>query len=90
MVQGIIAGGYDALIHSIEGAEDSPDNGVEAILDYRITDKDVVLGITASSTTPFVLGALKEVKKHGTLTGLIICNSPKKLDYVDHIIPMVQ
>ena len=60
MVQGIIAGGYDALIHSLEGAEDIPDAGAKAVLDYGITEEDVVLGITACNSTPFVLGALKK------------------------------
>ena len=63
MVQGIIAGGYNALVRSIEGAEDIPEKGAQAVLDYGITKLDVVLGISASSTTPFVLGALEKAKR---------------------------
>ena len=62
MVQGIIAGGYDALVKSIEGAEDIPADGATEILNYEIKAEDVVLGISASSTTPYVLGALEKAK----------------------------
>jgi len=89
MVQGVIAGGYDALIHSIEGAEDNMCDGKNIILDYNITEKDAVLGITASSSTPYVLGALEQAKCNNALTGLIICNSPPKLQYIDHMIPII-
>jgi len=89
MVQGIIAGGYDALLHAVEGAEDIPDEGAQAVLDYGITEKDVVLGITASSSTPFVLGALEKAKKINALTGLLICNELPDLPYVDHILSII-
>jgi len=89
MVQGIIAGGYDALVCSIEGAEDSLDDGAKAVLDYGITEEDVVLGITACNSTPFVLGALKKSKKIKALTGLLICNELPDLYYVDHIISII-
>ena len=89
MVQGIIAGGNDALVRSIEGAEDSADNGAQAVIEYGITKKDVVLGITASSSTPFVLGALKEANKIRALTGLLICNEKLELPYVDHVLSIV-
>ena len=89
MVQGIIAGGYNALVRSIEGAEDYPEEGARAVSDHNITANDTVLGITASSSTPFVLGALEQAKKTGALTGLIICNNPPQLEYVDHIISVI-
>ena len=89
MVQGIIAGGYDALLQSIEGAEDDPEDGSQTIAEHSISDDDIVLGITASSSTPFVLGALEQAKKTGALTGLIICNNSTKLQYVDYIIPII-
>ena len=89
MVQGIIAGGYDALVRSIEGAEDYPEDGAQAVSDHNITANDTVLGITASSSTPFVLGALKQAKEIGALTGLIICNKPPQMDYVDHMISLI-
>jgi N-acetylmuramic acid 6-phosphate etherase len=89
MVQGIIAGGNDALVRSIEGAEDYPEDGAQAVSDHNITTNDTVLGITASSSTPFVLGALEQAKEIGALTGLISCNKPPKLEYVDHMISMI-
>ena len=89
MVQGIIAGGYDALVRSIEGAEDYPEDGSQAVSDFNITANDTVLGITASSSTPFVLGALEQAKEIGALTGLIICNKPPQLEYVDHMISLI-
>jgi len=89
MVKGIIAGGYDALVRSIEGAEDNPTDGAKAIVDYGINSESTVLGITASSTTPFVLGALEKAKEFGAMTGLLLCNNPPKLEYVDHIISII-
>jgi len=89
MVQGIIAGGYDALVHSIEGAEDIPDDGAKAVLDYGITEKDVVLGITASSSTPFVLSALEKAKEINALTGLLICNKQPVLPFVDYMLSII-
>ena len=89
MVQGIIAGGYDALVRSIEGAEDCLEEGAQVVSDHNITANDTVLGITASSSTPFVLGALEEAKKLGALTGLIICNKQPHLEYVDHMISLI-
>ncbi|SVC42968.1 uncharacterized protein METZ01_LOCUS295822, partial [marine metagenome] len=84
-----IAGGYDALVKSVEGAEDSSEDGLKAINNHIITAQDTVLGITASSSTPFVLGALKQAKKTGALTGLIICNQASKLEYIDHLIYLI-
>ena len=89
MIKGIIAGGYDALVRSIEGAEDNPNDGAKAIIDYGINSESTVLGITASSTTPFVLGALEKAKEYGAMTGLLLCNNPPKLEYVDHIISII-
>ena len=89
MVQGIIAGGYDALVRSIEGAEDYLEDGAQVVFDHNITANDTVLGITASSSTPFVLGTLEEAKKIGALTGLIICNKLPPLEYVDHMISLI-
>jgi len=89
MVQGIIAGGYDALVRSIEGAEDIPADGATEIINYEIKTEDVVLGISASSTTPYVLGALEKAKTIGAMTGLLLCNDPPKLEYVDYIIPVI-
>jgi N-acetylmuramic acid 6-phosphate etherase len=72
LVQGIIAGGATALHRSVEGAEDEGSNGALAI--DRRGVKDVVIGITASGRTPFVLGALDRAKSLGAKTVLLTCN----------------
>jgi N-acetylmuramic acid 6-phosphate etherase len=84
MVQGIIAGGYDAVFKSIEGAEDSMKDGIQIVLKKKITKCDIVIGISASGTTPYVLGALKQAKEIGASTGLIQSNAAKDYKYIDH------
>jgi N-acetylmuramic acid 6-phosphate etherase len=74
LVQGIIAGGQSALWQSVEGAEDEPDAGARAIEFRGITRLDVVVGIAASGTTPFVWGALREAKRRGATTVLVSFN----------------
>src|SRR5213595_395871 len=74
LVQGIIAGGATALHRSVEGAEDESGNGALAIDRRGIKDVDVVIGITASGRTPFVLGALARAKSLGAKTVLLSCN----------------
>ena len=74
LVQGIIAGGATALSRSVEGAEDEADNGALAIDERGIKNGDVVIGITASGRTPFVLGALGRAKSLGAKTVLLTCN----------------
>lgn len=68
IVQGIIAGGNKAIFTSIEGAEDDEEKGRMLIKEKGINSKDVVIGITASGRTPFVIGAMKEAKKNGIVT----------------------
>jgi N-acetylmuramic acid 6-phosphate etherase len=72
-----------------DGAEDIPADGAAAIINYEINAEDIVLGITASSSTPYVLGALEKAKEIGAMTGLLLCNNPPKLEYVDHIISVI-
>lgn len=75
LVQGIIAGGQDALWRSVEGAEDDADAGGRAIEFRGVTRQDVVTGIAASGTTPFVWGALREAKRRGAAT-VLVCFNP--------------
>src|SRR5438552_7560324 len=75
MVQGIIAGGPSALSKAVEGAEDDAQAGVGAIVSRKITARDVVVGITASGTAPFVWGALREARKRRA-TSILICFNP--------------
>ena len=71
MVQTILAGGYECLVRSVEGAEDNRSNGEAAISERRIASEDFVLGIAASSSTPFVRGALSEARRVGAYTVLL-------------------
>jgi len=73
LVQGILAGGAAALLKSSEALEDRPKDGQNAIADKQITDLDVVVGITAGGTTPFVHGALQAAKARGATTVAISC-----------------
>ena len=75
-VQGIIAGGPQALTRSIEGAEDDPDAGARAIQFRGVGKRDVVIGIAASGRTPFVWGAMAAAARRGARTALV-CFDPK-------------
>ncbi|MFC0518744.1 N-acetylmuramic acid 6-phosphate etherase [Mucilaginibacter angelicae] len=75
MVVGLIAGGDTAIRKAVEYAED---DAVQAWIDlqaFDINDKDVVIGIAASGTTPYVIGGLKTANEHNIVTGCIVCNS---------------
>ena len=73
-VIGMMAGGDKAIRRAVEFAEDDPGQGWKDLLKYKITDKDVVIGIAASGRTPYVVGAVKHARGHGILTGCITCN----------------
>jgi N-acetylmuramic acid 6-phosphate etherase len=79
-VQGIIAGGQRAIWSAVEGAEDDPLAGAQAMQERGITAKDVVIGIAASGRTPYVWGALTQAKQIGAVT-VLVCFNPglKKL-----------
>ena len=72
-VQGIIAGGAGALVRSSEELEDRADDGMEAIAHRHVTELDVVVGITAGGTTPYVHGALQAARQRGATTIFIAC-----------------
>ncbi len=73
MVQGIIAGGRRALVRSIEGAEDKPGDGAQAIIKKGVEPGDVVVGIAACGLTPYVRASLKQAMKTGAGTIFITC-----------------
>jgi N-acetylmuramic acid 6-phosphate etherase len=92
MVQGIIAGGLDALVRAQEGAEDHPQDGAAAIDERDVGADDFVLGIATSGTTPYVHGALKRARERGARTGFLLCTypSPELLETHDVVIaPLV-
>jgi len=74
LVIGIIAGGEKAITTAVEFAEDDKEQGWKDLQEYNVSDKDVVIGIAASGTTPYVIGALEECRKRGIITGSISCN----------------
>jgi N-acetylmuramic acid 6-phosphate etherase len=81
LVQGIIAGGPPAVFRSQEGAEDLPENGAAAVDERGLGDKDCLVGIAASGTTPFVRGALLRAEELGARTMVIAC-TPLSADVV--------
>jgi len=74
LVIGIMAGGDKAMRKAVEFAEDSSEQGWKDLEEFNISKKDVVIGIAASGTTPYVIGALKECNLNGISTGCITCN----------------
>lgn len=79
MVVGIIAGGARALIKAVEGAEDDVNAGIAAMDDHHVRGQDVVIGIAASGTTPYVRAALGRAQALGARTGLVACAEPPAL-----------
>jgi N-acetylmuramic acid 6-phosphate etherase len=73
-VIGIIAGGDGAIRRAVEYAEDDPDQAWVDMQEYHINSKDVVVGIAASGTTPYVIGGLQRANEEGLATGCIVCN----------------
>ncbi len=74
LVVGIMAGGDEALRFGLEEVEDFEEAGWDELEKYNITNKDCIVGIAASGTTPYVIGALKHAKENGIATGCIVCN----------------
>jgi N-acetylmuramic acid 6-phosphate etherase len=79
MVVGVIAGGYPALVKSVEGAEDDVNAAIGEMDARRVRPEDVVVGIAASGTTPFVRAALSRAQTLGARTVLVTCSEPPKL-----------
>jgi len=75
IVVGLIAGGDTAIRKAVEFAEDDLKQGWVDLQEYKINSNDVVVGIAASGTTPYVIGALESCNKNNILTGCIVCNN---------------
>lgn len=84
-VIGIIAGGEQALKHPVESAEDNSQKGWMELQKHHITNKDILIGIAASGTTPYVIGALQKAREHGILTASISSNPNSPLSNVADI-----
>lgn len=74
LVIGLIAGGDSAIRRAVEAAEDNWEMGWSDMQQFGIDKNDVVIGIAASGTTPYVIGAVREARERGILTGCITCN----------------
>ncbi len=79
LVIGLIAGGDNAIRKAVENAEDSTIQGWEDLQEYNISKKDLVIGIAASGTTPYVVSTLKTCNEKGIITGCITCNNSSPL-----------
>jgi N-acetylmuramic acid 6-phosphate etherase len=79
LVIGLIAGGDNAIRKAVENSEDSTTQGWADLKAYNISKNDIVIGIAASGTTPYVLSTLKECNKKGIITGCITCNKNSPL-----------
>lgn len=75
LVVGLIAGGDAAIRKAVEHAEDDTEQGWKDLLEHQIQAGDTVIGIAASGTTPYVIGALKKCRENGILTACIVCNT---------------
>jgi N-acetylmuramic acid 6-phosphate etherase len=75
LVIGIIAGGERAITNAVEFAEDDKEQGWKDLQVFNVSIKDVVIGIAASGTTPYVIGALENCRQNGIITGSISCNA---------------
>lgn len=79
LVTGLIAGGPAALVDAVEGAEDDEAQGAEDVTAAGVAARDVVLGIAASGSTPYVAGALRRAKEAGALTLALVCTPGSRL-----------
>ncbi len=75
MIQGLIAGGAQAMTVAVEGAEDNPNLGAQDLKDLALTANDAVVGLAASGRTPYVIGALDYAQKIGAATISLACNN---------------
>jgi N-acetylmuramic acid 6-phosphate etherase len=80
LVQGIIAGGFKALVSAQEGAEDRYEVGAEDLLAKKVTPKDVICGIAASRRTPYVIGAIDKAREIGCKTLYVTCNPRSEMN----------
>jgi N-acetylmuramic acid 6-phosphate etherase len=91
MVQGVIAGGYDALLKAVEGAEDSREDGGRVMDEMEVGAGDFVFGIAASGSTPYVHGALTRAKQRGARAGFLLCTPPDEwmLEVYDVVVALL-
>ena len=79
LIQGVIAGGFEALYKATESSEDNKEQGAEDLKERGLTYKDAVVGIAASGRTPYTIGAVKYAREIGCFTACIVCNPESKI-----------
>lgn len=90
VVIGLIAGGEEAIQKPVEMAEDDEEQGWSDLDKHFVNDKDVVIGIASSGTTPYVIGALRKCRERKIITGCIVCNPGSPLaEHADHPIEVI-
>ena len=91
LVVGVIAGGPDALVRAVEGAEDDAAAGAAALAERDVDEADCVVGVATSGRTPFVLGAVRVARERGALTVALACNPGTELERTAElaIVPVV-
>ena len=90
LVVGIIAGGAKAITEAVENAEDDREQGWKDLEAHKVSSKDVVIGIAASGTTPYVISALEKCRENDIVTGSICCNPNAPLsEAADHPIEII-
>ncbi len=90
LVIGIIAGGNNAITEAVEFAEDDLEQGWLDLQEHAVNEKDVVIGIAASGTTPYVIAALQKCKAHNIITGSICCNPDAPISAIaDHPVVVI-
>ncbi|MBG9786329.1 MULTISPECIES: N-acetylmuramic acid 6-phosphate etherase [Brevibacillus] len=85
MVQGVIAGGKEAFVVAVEGAEDNAELAKNDLQAIGLTDKDTVIGIAASGRTPYVIGALQYASSVGASTASLACNKGAEISHFAHV-----
>lgn len=90
LVNVVLAGGVDKLALALEEKEDEAEAGWQELVRYQVTDRDIVVGISASGSTPFVLGALRQCKANGITTGCIVSNPDSTIAaYADYPVEVI-
>ncbi len=90
LVNVVLAGGVDKLALALEEKEDEKEAGWQELVQYHVTDRDIVIGISASGSTPFVLGALQQCQANGITTGCIVSNPESIIAaYADHPVEVI-
>lgn len=84
MVIGLIAGGDSAIRKAVEFAEDDPNQAWKDLQEHEISSKDIVVGIAASGTTPYVIGGLRTCQENGISTGCVTCNPDAPVTHVSN------